>query len=250
MSLANKRKRPDDLLVEQGLAADLEHAQALILSGKVFAQDRRIDKTGTPISAQTGLTVRVAKHPWVSRGGLKLDHAFRHFNLDALNAVAIDVGASTGGFTDVLLSRGAARVYTVDVGYGQLHWKLRTDNRVTVLERINARHLTSAHIPEPVDIVVCDSSFISISTVLAVPLNFVTNGGHVVALIKPQFEVAKHEVGKGGVVLDLKLHLQVCERIVRWLADVPGWHVLGVENSPVNGTDGNKEFLIAAQFVA
>ena len=164
--------------------------------------------------------------------------------------MAIDVGASTGGFTDVLLSRGAARVYTVDVGYGQLHWKLRTDNRVTVLERINARHLTSAHIPEPVDIVVCDSSFISISNVLSVPLKFVTNGGYVVALIKPQFEVAKHEVGRGGVVFDLKLHLQVCERIVRWLADVPGWHVLGVENSPVNGTDGNKEFLIAAQFVA
>jgi 23S rRNA (cytidine1920-2'-O)/16S rRNA (cytidine1409-2'-O)-methyltransferase len=193
--------------------------------------------------------VRGREHPWVSRGGLKLERALEAFDLDATGAIGLDVGASTGGFTDVLLARGAARVYAVDVGYGQLHWKLRQDDRVVVLERTNARALKEEQIPEPVDIVVCDASFIGLEKVLPVPLTFVRPGGHLAALIKPQFEVGKGEVGKGGIVRDPALREAVCARIEAWLGELGGWSVIGIVESPVTGADGNVEFLIGAHKV-
>lgn len=235
------------MLVERGLADSRAQAQALIRSGNVFAGERRIDKPGTPVSSDTDLVVRGREHPWVSRGGLKLDHALKHFGLEVDGVTALDVGASTGGFTDVLLTRGAAKVYAVDVGYGQLNWKLRSDDRVVVLERMNARNLIAENIPEPVDIVVCDASFIGLEKVLPVPLGFARPGALLVALIKPQFEVGRGEVGKGGIVRDAALREAVCNRIEHWLAHLGGWSVLGIVESPVTGADGNVEFLIAAR---
>tara|TARA_R110000868_G_scaffold64985_6_gene195031 strand:+ start:325 stop:1044 length:720 start_codon:yes stop_codon:yes gene_type:complete len=236
------------LLVERGLAESRTQAQALIRSGKVFAGEQRIDKPGTPISVELPLDVRGKEHPWVSRGGMKLDHALSRFDIDVTDATGLDVGASTGGFTDVLLTRGAAKVYAVDVGYGQLNWKLRSDERVIVLERRNARNLTAAHIPEPVDIVVCDASFIGLEKVLAVPLTFAAPGAHLAALIKPQFEVGKGMVGKGGIVRDPDLHREVCARIEAWVAGLDGWQVIGIDQSPITGAEGNIEFLIVARF--
>lgn len=236
------------LLVERGLAESRTQAQALIRSGKVFAGEQRIDKPGTPISVELPLDVRGKEHPWVSRGGMKLDHALSRFDIDVTDATGLDVGASTGGFTDVLLTRGAAKVYAVDVGYGQLNWKLRSDERVIVLERQNARNLTAAHIPEPVDIVVCDASFIGLEKVLAVPLTFAAPGAHLAALIKPQFEVGKGMVGKGGIVRDSDLHREVCARIEAWVAGLDGWQVIGIDQSPITGAEGNIEFLIVARF--
>lgn len=236
------------LLVERGLAESRTQAQALIRSGKVFAGEQRIDKPGTPISVELPLDVRGKEHPWVSRGGMKLDHALSRFDIDVTDATGLDVGASTGGFTDVLLTRGAAKVYAVDVGYGQLNWKLRSDERVIVLERQNARNLTAAHIPEPVDIVVCDASFIGLEKVLPVPLTFAAPGAHLAALIKPQFEVGKGMVGKGGIVRDPDLHREVCARIEAWVAGLDGWQVIGIDQSPITGAEGNIEFLIVARF--
>lgn len=218
----------------------------MILSGNVYSGERRIDKPGTPVASDIALEVRGGEHPWVSRGGLKLDHALKHFDLDVSGAVALDVGASTGGFTDVLLSRGAAHVYAVDVGYGQLHWKLRNDDRVTVLERTNARRIGHDQVPDAIDVVVCDASFIGLETVLSAPLALTGPGARLCALIKPQFEVAKQDVGAGGIVRDSTLHRAVCDRIEAWLAAREGWRVLGIEPSPVTGADGNVEFLIAA----
>jgi 23S rRNA (cytidine1920-2'-O)/16S rRNA (cytidine1409-2'-O)-methyltransferase len=241
------RQRADKLLVERGLVESRAKAQALIMAGKVFSADRRIAKAGDLVAEDAPLEVKGQDHPWVSRGGLKLAHALAHFALDPKGAVAIDVGASTGGFTDVLLAHGAAKVYAVDVGHGQLAWKLRTDPRVAVLERTNARHLTAKEIPEPVDWVVCDASFIGLETVLPAALALAKPGATVVALIKPQFEVGPTLVGKGGVVRDPALHQEVCERIRAWLARQPGWSVLGIAESPILGPEGNKEFLIAAR---
>lgn len=191
--------------------------------------------------------MRGRDHPWASRGGLKLDKALEAFDLDVTGAVGLDIGASTGGFTDVLLQRGAAKVFAVDVGYGQLHWKLRSDARVVVLERTNARHLTVEHVSEPVDIVVCDASFIGLEKVLPVPMGFARPGAHLAALIKPQFEVGRGDVGKGGIVRDTALHDAVCARIEDWVSGIDGWSVLGIVESPVTGADGNVEFLIAAR---
>lgn len=222
-------------------------AQALIRAGKVFAGEQRVDKPGTPISIELALEVRGKEHPWVSRGGMKLDHALTHFDIDVTGATALDIGASTGGFTDVLLTRGAATVYAVDVGYGQLNWKLRSDARVVVLERQNARQLTEEHIPEPVDIIVCDASFIGLEKVLATPLTFAAPGAHLAALIKPQFEVGKGEVGKGGIVRDPEQHSAVCAKIESWVSGMAGWQVLGIDRSPITGAEGNIEFLIVAR---
>jgi len=241
------KERADKLLVDRGLAPTRARGQAMILAGQVYSGTKRIDKAGDLIAADADLNVKGADHPWVSRGGLKLVHALDHFALDPTGAVAIDVGASTGGFTDVLLTRGAAKVYAVDVGHGQLAWKLRNDSRVVVLERTNARNLDSGQIPEPLDIVVCDASFIGLETVLPNALALTKPDGWAVALIKPQFEVGPENVGKGGVVRDPELHLQVCERITHWLGSLPGWTVLGVVESPIQGPEGNREFLIAAR---
>jgi len=239
--------RADVALVERGLVETRARAQALILGGKVFAGERRIEKPGDTIPADTELDVRLPDHPWVSRGGLKLVHGLDHFGIDPAGAVALDIGASTGGFTDVLLARGAAKVYAVDVGHGQLAWRLRNDARVVVLEKTNARTLTAEQVPEPVDLIVCDASFIGLEVVLPAPLALAKKTATLVALIKPQFEVGKGEVGKKGVVRDPELHQQVCDRIEAWLSSLPGWHVLGIAESPITGPEGNKEFLIAAR---
>jgi 23S rRNA (cytidine1920-2'-O)/16S rRNA (cytidine1409-2'-O)-methyltransferase len=244
-----RRIRADHLMVDRELAPTRARAQALILAGKLFSGETRIDKPGQSLADDTALTLRGEDHPWVSRGGLKLAHALDHFAIDPAGLTALDVGASTGGFTDVLLQRGAARVYAVDVGRGQLDWKLRNDPRVVVMERTNARHLTQTEIPEPVDLVVCDAAFIGLETVLPAPLALARPGSRLVALIKPQFEVGKGRVGKGGVVRDPDLHREVCDRITHWLADTMRWRVLGLTDSPILGPDGNREFLVAAERV-
>lgn len=241
------RRRADERLVELGLAESRTKAQALILAGQVYAGEQRVAKPGAALPADAALSVRGQPHPWVSRGGLKLDHGLEHFAIDPAGLVGIDVGASTGGFTDVLLSRGAARVYAVDVGHGQLAWRLRTDPRVTVLERTNARSLSSEQVPEPAGIVVCDASFIGLSVVLPAPMALAAPGAWLVALIKPQFEVGRGRVGKGGVVRDPALHREVCDQIVDWMGGLPDWQVLGLTESPIRGPEGNVEFLIGAR---
>ena len=244
----NTRRRLDQVLVERGLVESRTKAQALIMAGKVFSGEQRLDKAGRQIKPDMALEVRGQDHPWVSRGGLKLDHALDHFALDAAGCVGLDIGASTGGFTDVLLSRGATKVYAVDVGHGQFAWKLRNDPRIVLLEKTNARHLTDEQIPEPVNLIVCDASFIGLQTILPACLGLAAPGAHLVALIKPQFEVGKGQVGKGGVVRDPVLHDEVCARIEAWLSGLEGWSVLGIEESPITGPEGNKEFLIAGRY--
>jgi 23S rRNA (cytidine1920-2'-O)/16S rRNA (cytidine1409-2'-O)-methyltransferase len=243
------KERADKLLVDRGLVTTRARGQAMILAGQVYSGTRRIDKAGDLLPGDADLNVKGADHPWVSRGGLKLVHGLDHFNLDPSGRIAIDVGASTGGFTDVLLTRGAAKVYAVDVGHGQLAWKLRNDPRVIVLERTNARHLDRSQIADPLSIVVCDASFIGLETVLPVALALTAPDAFAVALIKPQFEVGPDRVGKGGVVRDPVLHQEVCDRISGWFAAQPGWSVLGVTASPILGPEGNREFLIAARRV-
>ncbi|MBV9861230.1 MAG: TlyA family RNA methyltransferase [Alphaproteobacteria bacterium] len=235
------------MLVDRGLAESRARAQALILAGLVFSGDRRLDKPGTEIDPDTQLAVRGRDHPWVSRGGIKLAHALDHFGVDVAGRVALDVGASTGGFTDVLLAQGAARVYAVDVGHGQLAWTLRQDPRVAVRERVNARRLTRAEIPEPVDVITCDASFIGLATVLPAPLALAANKAELIALIKPQFEAGPQHVGKGGVVRDPAVQRAVCDRVAGWVAMQPGWAVVGVVESPILGPEGNREFLLYAR---
>ncbi len=239
--------RLDQALVARGLVETRAQAQALVMAGKVFSGERRLEKAGHRIAPDQPIEVRGAPHPWVSRGGLKLDHGLSAFSIPIEDAIALDVGASTGGFTDVLLARGAARVYAVDVGRGQLAWKLRQDARVVVLEGVNARYLTQDQVPGAVDIVVCDASFIGLEKVLPTALGLARPGAYLVALIKPQFEVGKGRVGKGGVVRDTALHTEVVARITAWLETDIGWSVLGVTESPIHGADGNREFLICAR---
>jgi len=238
--------RVDQALVDRGLAESRAKAQALIMAGLVYADTKRIGKAGDRVAEDQPLTVKGQDHPWVSRGGLKLQKGLDHFGIDPTGFIGIDVGASTGGFTDVLLTRGAAKVHAVDVGHGQLAWKLREDPRVVVMEKTNARHLTAEMIPDPVDIVVCDASFIGLETVLPAAMALTRPGAFLVALIKPQFEVGKGRVGKGGVVREPELHREVCDRIEGWVGTLPGWRVLGVTESPITGPEGNKEFLIGA----
>ena len=243
-----RKSRLDSLLVERGLAETRARAKALVMAGAVFSGERRLDKPGEAVLDDTPLEVRGRSHPWVSRGGLKLDHALREFSLDVEGRVALDVGASTGGFCDVLLNHGASKVYAVDVGHGQLAWTLRNDERVIVLERTNARRLSRESVPLPIEMVVCDASFIGLQTVLPAGLALVADNADLIALIKPQFEVGKGKVGKGGVVRDPALHEEVCTRIRDWLNGLPGWTVTGLTESPVHGPKGNKEFLIAAHY--
>jgi 23S rRNA (cytidine1920-2'-O)/16S rRNA (cytidine1409-2'-O)-methyltransferase len=237
--------RADQLLVALGLAESRTRAQALILAGNVFAGERRVSKAGDMLAQDTELTVKGRDHPWVSRGGIKLDHGLDHFGFDVSGAVALDVGSSTGGFTDVLLSRGAAKVYAVDVGTNQLAWKLRSDPRVVVHEQTNARDLTTSIIPEAIDIIVCDASFISLAKVLDAALDLAKPGAKLVVLVKPQFEAGREEVGKGGVVRDPEVHDRVCQQAADWVRS-KGWRVAGVEPSPITGPEGNVEFLLGA----
>ena len=241
------KMRLDQLLVERGLVESRSRAQALIMAGNVYSDTKRLDKAGQQVKADIPIELKGQDHPWVSRGGLKLEKGLAHFGVSVQGAVCVDVGASTGGFTDVLLTNGAAKVYAVDVGQGQLAWKLRSDDRVVVMEKTNARYLTSDDIPDAIDIVVCDASFIGLEIVLPAALDLVKVGGHVIALIKPQFEVGKDNVGKGGVVRDPELHKQVCDRITGWLNGLGGWTVQGVTESPIKGPEGNVEFLVCAE---
>jgi len=238
--------RADQLLVARGLGESRTRAQALILAGNVFAGDRRVAKAGDLLNEDAEISVKGRDHPWVSRGGIKLDHGLTHFGFDVTGAVALDIGSSTGGFTDVLLSRGAANVYAVDVGTNQLAWKLRSDPRVVVHEQTNARDLTDDIIPEPVDIVVCDASFIGLAKVLDRALDLARPGAKLVVLVKPQFEAGREEVGKGGVVRDEAIHRRVCDEAADWVRS-KGWSVIGVEKSPITGPEGNVEFLLGAE---
>jgi 23S rRNA (cytidine1920-2'-O)/16S rRNA (cytidine1409-2'-O)-methyltransferase len=238
--------RADQALVARGLVESRARAQALILAGKVFSGDRRVAKAGDAVKPDMPLEVRGQDHPWVSRGGLKLAHGLSHFGLSPAGLVCMDIGASTGGFTDVLLHEGATRVHAVDVGHGQLAWKLRQDARVVVHERTNARHLTAEAIGDAVGAVVCDASFIGLRTVLPAALALAVPGAWAVALIKPQFEAGPSRVGPRGVVRDPAVHEEVCATVAAWWAALPGWRVLGVTESPLRGPEGNVEFLIGA----
>jgi 23S rRNA (cytidine1920-2'-O)/16S rRNA (cytidine1409-2'-O)-methyltransferase len=239
--------RADQLLAERGLAESRTRAQALILAGLVYVGTRKVAKAGEMVDTSAELLVKGRDHPWVSRGGVKLAHGLAHFGWDVTGVVAMDVGSSTGGFTDVLLSGGAARVYAVDSGTNQLAWKLRQDPRVVVLEQVSARVLTGEQVPEPIDLIVCDASFISLAKVLERPMEFAAPVCRLLALIKPQFEAGRDEVGKGGVVRDPAVHARVCDEVSAWLAAQPGWRVEGVVPSPITGPEGNVEFLIAGR---
>jgi 23S rRNA (cytidine1920-2'-O)/16S rRNA (cytidine1409-2'-O)-methyltransferase len=240
------RSRADLALVARGLAESRAKAQALIMAGLVYSGTARVNKAGEKVPDDRELVVKGQDHPWVSRGGVKLAHGLDFFGFDPAGRVALDVGASTGGFTDVLLTRGATKVYAVDVGHGQLAWKLRSDPRVVVLEKTNARRLTAVLVPEPVGVLVCDASFIGLQIVLPAALALCGEKAFAVALIKPQFEAGPESVGKGGVVRDPAVHTAVCEQIATWWATLPGWRVLGVTASPITGPEGNVEFLIGA----
>lgn len=241
------KQRADLLLVNLGLVESRAKAQALIMAGLVYAGTARVAKAGDMLAQDAQLSVKGQDHPWVSRGGVKLAHGLTHFGLSPEGRICLDVGASTGGFTDVLLTNGAAKVYAVDVGHGQLAWKLRSDPRVVVLEKTNARHLTAEIIPEPIGALVCDASFIGLQTVLPAGLALCAPGAFAIALIKPQFEAGPGQVGKGGVVRDPAIHQDVCARIEAWFSSLPGWTVLGITPSPIKGPEGNVEFLIAAR---
>ena len=243
--MAKPKVRIDQLLVERGLAESRTRAQALVMAGHVMLGDKKADKPGLQVAEDAEISVKGQDHPWVSRGGIKLAHALEHFGIDVTGSVAIDVGSSTGGFTDVLLNKGAAKVYAVDSGTNQLAWKLRQDPRVIVHEQTSARILTAEHVPEQVDIIVCDASFISLSKVLERPMTFAKPEAQLVALIKPQFEAGRGEVGKGGVVRDSAVHQRVCADVSAWLESV-GWQVAGLTESPITGPKGNVEFLVWA----
>jgi 23S rRNA (cytidine1920-2'-O)/16S rRNA (cytidine1409-2'-O)-methyltransferase len=220
------------------------------MAGLVFSGERRLDKPGHAVAADAALEVRGQPHPYVSRGGLKLAKALDHFAVPVTGRIALDVGASTGGFTDCLLQRGAAKVYAIDVGTNQLAWRLRSDPRVISMEKTNIRDITRREVPEPIELIVCDASFIGLRTALPAALALAVPGAYLVALIKPQFEVGRGRVGKGGIVREPALHAEVCATISEWLAGQPGWRVLGVTDSPIEGAEGNKEFLIAGIFNA
>jgi 23S rRNA (cytidine1920-2'-O)/16S rRNA (cytidine1409-2'-O)-methyltransferase len=239
------KARIDQLLVDRELAESRTRAQALVMAGLVFVGERKVEKAGQQVAADAAIEVRGRDHPWVSRGGIKLAHGLDAFGWDVAGVVAIDVGSSTGGFTDVLLNRGAARVYAVDSGTNQLAWKLRQDARVIVHEQTSARVLTDEHVPEPVDLIVCDASFIGLAKVVDVPLGFAGERARAMVLVKPQFEAGREEVGKGGVVRDPAVHARVCGEVAAWFAG-KGWRVEGIEQSPITGPEGNIEFLLAA----
>ena len=244
--MATNKIRIDQLLVERGLAESRTRAQALVMAGHVMLGDTKALKPGQQVADDAAVTVKGADHPWVSRGGIKLAHALTEFSMEVAEMVAMDVGSSTGGFTDVLLMNGAAKVYAVDSGTNQLAWKLRQDERVIVHEQTSARILTEAHIPEPVDIIVCDASFIGLAKVLERPLTFAKPGAQLVALIKPQFEAGRDEVGKGGVVRNEAVHERVCDEVQKWLVE-KGWTIQGLTTSPITGPQGNVEFLVWAK---
>ncbi len=241
------RARLDSLLVARGLVPTRSKAADLIRRGAVQVAGRVVTKPGKPIASEARLDVNMEAQPYVSRGGLKLAAALDHFKIDVEGMCALDIGASTGGFTDVLLRRGAGHVFALDAGHGQLHKAIAGDDRVILLERLNVRDLERRHIPDPVDIVVCDVSFIGLKKALPPALALCRPGAWLAALIKPQFEAGPENVGKGGIIRDPALRDAVCREIHRWLEDEMGWDVKGLIASPISGADGNTEFLIAAR---
>jgi 23S rRNA (cytidine1920-2'-O)/16S rRNA (cytidine1409-2'-O)-methyltransferase len=238
------RKRLDQALVEQGLIRSRERAKAMIMAGKVLVNGIKVDKPGTQVNPDAQLEVKAPDHPYVSRGGLKLEKALQSFPVSVQDAVCLDIGASTGGFTDCLLKFGARKVYAVDVGYGQLDWSLRQDDRVVVLERTNIRHLPYESIGQPMDAVVADTSFISLKTVIPAAEKFMQAGTDILALIKPQFEAGKANVGKGGIVKDPEIRNQVKQDIIFFFQN-RGYQVNGTVTSPVLGAKGNEEYVIS-----
>ncbi len=239
--------RLDQLILERGLVDSRSQAQSLILAHKVMdGNNQLLIKAGQQMRSDAEIRIKEKEHPWVSRGGMKLAKALDEYSIAPIGQVVVDVGSSTGGFTDVLLTKGAVKVYAIDVGYGQLHEKLRQDERVINREKTNARYLTQEDFDEPLDGLVCDASFISLKTVLPTVMECVKTRGWMAALIKPQFEVGKENVGKGGVVRDAALHQQCCDDIADWVVS-QGWSVKGVTQSPITGPKGNVEFLIYAR---
>jgi len=242
----SKKERLDVLLVELGLAPTRAKAQAMVLAGQVVVDDQRIDKPGTRVPTEAEVRLKGEQMPYVSRGGLKLEAALRHFHLDVRGAVCADVGASTGGFTDCLLQAGAAKVYALDVGRGQLHARLRADPRIVLREGVNARHLGPSDLPEPVSVLVLDVSFISLTQVLPATVQLLAPGGMTVALVKPQFEAGREQVGKGGVVRDDAVRAEAVGRVQRCLEEL-GLIPVGALDSPVHGPAGNREILLVAR---
>lgn len=240
--------RLDRLLMERGLVESRQKGQALILTGQVFVNGQKVDKAGVLVSRNADIRILSSSMPYVSRGGLKLQAALEQFRIDVSGCVCLDVGASTGGFTDCLLQYGAARVYAVDVGYGQMAWRLRQDPRVILIERTNIRRMDPSFIPEPIDMAVIDVSFISLEKVVPTILRFLKPGAGIIALIKPQFEVGREHVGKGGIVRDEQMRLLAVERVKTFLQNA-GLDVKGVIQSPITGQDGNVEYLIYATMV-
>ena len=245
-SIKNK-ERIDLLLVKRGLAPTRTRARSLILSWVVFVDGTRVDKAGTIVEGGAGIVVKDSAPGYVSRGGIKLEAALKEFKIDVSDKIALDIGASTGGFTDCLLKHRAKKVYAVDVGYGQLDWKLRQDPRVVVMERINARYLKSEDIGELVDVCTVDVSFISLTKIIPPVSKLLKPNGILIALIKPQFEVGRGEVGKGGIVRDENKHREVINKITNFLEEL-NFKVMGVIPSPILGADGNKEFLVGGVF--
>ncbi|MEZ4525892.1 MAG: TlyA family RNA methyltransferase [Desulfobacterales bacterium] len=239
-----KKQRLDQRLVEDGLVQSRERARAMIMAGRVLVDNQSVDKPGTGISPEAVIVLRGEDIPYASRGGLKLEAALRELPLSVKDLVCMDVGASTGGFTDCLLQHGAAKVFAVDVGYGQLAWKLRQDQRVISIERTNIRHMPAEAVPEPVDLITIDASFISLKIVVPAALRFLKPGGRILALIKPQFEVGKGKVGKGGVVRDSQLHQEVIRELRLFFEEI-GLMDDGLVPSPVSGPKGNQEFVIS-----
>lgn len=237
-----KKVRLDQLVFDLGLTESRERAKTTIMSGLVFVDGQRADKPGMQVSPDVSVEVKGAALPYVSRGGFKLEKALKVFPVDPAGKVCIDCGASTGGFTDVLLKNGAGKVYSVDVGYGQLAWSLRQDERVINMERTNIRYISSEQIPEPIDIAVMDLSFISVKLVLPAVCPLLRDGGELICLIKPQFEAGREEVGKKGVVRDKNVHLAVIDGILDFASSV-GMTVMGLDYSPIKGPEGNREYL-------
>ncbi|HHV64147.1 MAG TPA: TlyA family RNA methyltransferase [Peptococcaceae bacterium] len=240
--MAKNKTRLDTLLVKKGLVESREKAKSLIMAGKVFNDNIRLDKPGMMVNEDLCLTVKEDLHPYVSRGGLKLAKAIQSFKLDLRGKIVADIGASTGGFTDCALQNGAVRVYAVDVGYGQLAWKLRSDPRVISMERTNARYLKEDSLPEKVDLVICDVSFISLTKIFPAMLSILKEEGQAITLIKPQFEAGPENVGKNGVVKDPQVHKKVLEKILQEAEEL-GLTVLNIDYSPIRGPEGNIEFL-------
>ena len=238
------KERLDILLVEQGLAASREKAKRHIMAGEVFVDGQREDKPGTKVAGDAKLELRGDPLPYVSRGGLKLEKALKVFPIDLTERICMDIGASTGGFTDCMLQNGAAKVYAIDVGYGQLDYRLRTDERVVCMERTNFRYFTEDSLPERTDFASCDVSFISLEKMLPAAYRLLTEAGEMVCLIKPQFEAGRDKVGKKGVVREPKVHMEVIERVMEFAQGQQGFYIAGLSFSPIRGPEGNIEYLL------